>query len=380
MIDIFGYYTVHNKIFYDKTQALRHGTELGLNYKEITYHYYDEIFSSVNINSLGKISLDEIYKQRALQLRDSYDYLVLYYSGGCDSWNIRHTFLKNNIKLDCVFTRWPLQANKFHNFNTIDKSAYNFMSEWKYVIEGDLQYIREHHPDIHIEVKDWIGMCQENYFNDKLFETQPHWHSAANFMRMRCWSDYEIDKLSKGKKVAEIYGTDKPIIAIKDNIIGLSFQDNMITNSQPYPYNIDGLELFYWTPKMPNITFEQAYRMMELLNYQTTYKNYIRSKDFIPNLEHHMYITNNFTKKCIYPDWDTNRFQADKPMSGFRRDKDYWLYAHGEFDQAIKKWNSIYNDELQDIHENFCVVKNDVKEGFKSYRTKYYYVGKLDKS
>jgi len=45
-------------------------------------------------------SLDFLYALRARQLREKYDYLVLYFSGGADSTNILKTFIDNNIFLD----------------------------------------------------------------------------------------------------------------------------------------------------------------------------------------------------------------------------------------------------------------------------------------
>lgn len=49
-----------------------------------------------------KESMEELCYRRAQQLRDQYDYLILYYSGGADSKTILETFLKYNIPLDEV--------------------------------------------------------------------------------------------------------------------------------------------------------------------------------------------------------------------------------------------------------------------------------------
>lgn len=42
----------------------------------------------------------ELCKQRAQQIRDSYDYIILSFSGGSDSTTVLNTFLENNIYID----------------------------------------------------------------------------------------------------------------------------------------------------------------------------------------------------------------------------------------------------------------------------------------
>jgi diphthamide synthase (EF-2-diphthine--ammonia ligase) len=89
-------------------------------------------------------------------LRDKYDYLILYYSGGSDSWTVLNTFLENNIKLDCVYVRWPFKAENSYTPNTVNQTAYNFMSEWDFVIKKDLEWLAQEHPEIRIETADWM--------------------------------------------------------------------------------------------------------------------------------------------------------------------------------------------------------------------------------
>jgi hypothetical protein len=83
----------------NKVQALLEATRLrkqGLPCV-VWYLWYHDTFKNFNKDLLGKIPLKTLYKERAQQLRDNYDELILYYSGGSDSHNILHTFLQNNI-------------------------------------------------------------------------------------------------------------------------------------------------------------------------------------------------------------------------------------------------------------------------------------------
>ena len=100
-----GYYTVNDQRYDNKITALIRASELKT---DVKWHYFDDIFINAHKNNvLSDTNLEDLYKIRAQQLRDSYDYLILNYSGGSDSHNILHTFLKNNIKLDCIYVQWP---------------------------------------------------------------------------------------------------------------------------------------------------------------------------------------------------------------------------------------------------------------------------------
>lgn len=57
-------------------------------------------------------SLKQLYKERAQQLRDNYDYLILYLSGGADSVTVLNSFVDNNIWLDEVVINSFPEINK----------------------------------------------------------------------------------------------------------------------------------------------------------------------------------------------------------------------------------------------------------------------------
>ena len=76
------------------------------NYKGITFRIHEsDDFDNYTWSIEPTPSLKEIMKQRALQLRDTYAYLKLWFSGGGDSTTVLNTFIENNIHLDeiCVY-------------------------------------------------------------------------------------------------------------------------------------------------------------------------------------------------------------------------------------------------------------------------------------
>ena len=95
--DIYGFYKSDGVKFYSKYEAMCLGTP-----SKTTWHYNDQLFSSFDWKKPSMMPLSELYRRRAEQLRNDYDYLILMYSGGADSENILDTFVTNNIHLDEV--------------------------------------------------------------------------------------------------------------------------------------------------------------------------------------------------------------------------------------------------------------------------------------
>ncbi len=92
-----GVYQVDGISFVNKFDALNLASK---NNKEVYWNFNDEVYSSYNWSLPIETSLPELYKQRAQQLRDKYDYLSLFFSGGADSTNVLHSFIDNDIFLD----------------------------------------------------------------------------------------------------------------------------------------------------------------------------------------------------------------------------------------------------------------------------------------
>ena len=106
--DIFGFYQVSNYKTYSKLEAIDYKNVYGGN---IHWNFNDELFSSVDWTNEPQSSLWDLYKQRVKQIREKYDYCVLWYSGGSDSHNILHAWLDSGYKLDEIATKYILGQN-----------------------------------------------------------------------------------------------------------------------------------------------------------------------------------------------------------------------------------------------------------------------------
>ena len=115
-----GIYSCNDKFFHNKIDAIFEANASG---KWVEWDYHDSIFSKYQWSSDPAAELDELYRQRALQLREAYDHLVLFYSGGVDSWYILNAFIKHNISLDEIYMYGPFEAEeKMYDSLGLDRS------------------------------------------------------------------------------------------------------------------------------------------------------------------------------------------------------------------------------------------------------------------
>ncbi len=327
-----GYYVVNDNIIESKYYAAVKASETN---SPLLWNYYDDVFGNVDRSNLGIIPIRELYKERAQQLRDTYDYLILNYSGGSDSYTILRTFLDNNIKLDHIFVQVPMSVidKGLYIPNSVDKSNANHYSEWDLNIKKDLIWLSQNYPEIKIEIGDWTDKLTKEFHNDSIFEfTTGVVLTVTRSLKMSCFSVAERELASQGKKVASIYGVDKPNIVEKDNTCYFYFVDKG-GMTRPNPDNPNGTEYFYISPNFPKLAVEQAYRFFKWFDNHPE-KRYLikaRSERTDPGFKdwsvpkHFIEVEQRYelAKYAVYPDWDFNRFQSGKPipgitMSGFR--------------------------------------------------------------
>jgi hypothetical protein len=80
-----GYWSVDNQYYTNKVRAILAAQQSNLGYGAISFHYNDEWWNQVDWNIEPDESLQELYIQRAQQLREKYETLILRFSGGADS-------------------------------------------------------------------------------------------------------------------------------------------------------------------------------------------------------------------------------------------------------------------------------------------------------
>ena len=92
--DQFGFYQVGNNTFYSKVEATEYSNRVRL---PIHWNFNDQAFAQFDWLQEPPVSLEQLYMTRAQQIRERYDYIVVWYSGGADSNNVLQSFLKSGL-------------------------------------------------------------------------------------------------------------------------------------------------------------------------------------------------------------------------------------------------------------------------------------------
>ena len=208
-----GFWEVYDRRFTNKYEALLYAKEIN---GVVNFKFFDNIWDNFNRELLGKKTLSELYRQRAQQLRDKYDYLILYFSGGSDSYNVLRSYIDNGIKLDEICVKWCTRVidSDIYTPNTSDTTAYNYLSEWDYAIKPVLDEIKISNPEIKITIVNWLDDRLEND-PDIIFNMVNHWHDIE-VPSLATWSPSELQLVNQNKTVGSIYGVDKPCIFFKE--------------------------------------------------------------------------------------------------------------------------------------------------------------------
>ena len=371
----YGQWKAGDIVFNRKFDAMLHASKNNL---KVKFVYHDQVWEKFDRTLLGKVPLSMLYKERAQQLRDSYQYLILNYSGGADSHNILMTFLNNNIKLDEICVKWPkvLMDGNLYSPNNVDRSALNYWSEWDYSVKPTLDWVSRTHPNIKITIKDFVGKV-ESIDIASLFDKIEHIRSGA-MLQTASISDSDLVLADRSITTGHIYGIDKPLLALGDNNrVGMFFSDLAISPVVPGVLDPENAECFYWAPDMPLLTFEMAYQASEYYNINKYKRNYLwRSNNTASNGMINQF-QNDVTKSVCYNTWD-NRFQADKPTKANRTDKWFWFFESSEF-ETVK---NIYIDNVKlrtdMITDDFKIASSDGISGFKTMTSSIFYFRTLD--
>lgn len=373
MTEKYGCWTVGSKKFISKYDALAYATK---NNGIVKFYYHDTVWQNFDRTKLGKTSLSLLYRDRAQQLRDKYDYLILYYSGGSDSHNVLRTFIDNDIKLDEVCVKWPkaLQAGKLYIANTVDKSARNFWSEWDYCILPTLKQLRSKYPNIKITIKDYTDNI-DNLDIEDILENLNFVRGGAILMNSVV-SDSETILLNQGLTVGHIYGIDKPLLYTHSNKMYMFFSDLCVDQAGRSMFSNETTECFYWAPDMPELAFEQAYQMCLYYRANPDKQKYLWTIN-IPTNEERVVINQfqtDLARDILYTTWDY-RFQADKPNSASRTDKFFWFYEHSEMSVPRQKYYGNLKDRVSQLDKRF--LAGDNIPVYNIMTTNYFYVTQL---
>jgi hypothetical protein len=259
-----GEYCVGGLRFINKYDALVFATETN---QSIAWDFNDAVFSCFDWAVPIPESIDELYKRRAQQIRDKYDYVSLFFSGGVDSTNVLHAFIDNDIRLDEVVMFKPRCHVYDPNNSTLGGNLY---SELDFAAIPHLQ-----------KYADGKGIkIRTIYFEDALDTLLKNNAYVSQFYKLNWLTPTALARVAMavtdlewrslydaGKNVAHIQGIDRPFLAKHGADYTFAFSDfaavfvfeEAETNETSEKIKAhQHHEFFYWTPDMPKLAIKQA--------------------------------------------------------------------------------------------------------------------------
>lgn len=216
---------------------------------------FETAFDFIDWSKEPAETFKELCKQRAQQIRDTNDYVILYFSGGSDSTTVLNAFVDNGIFIDEVVTA---------NFEGIEAPCVSGMKAIEDIkkASGIGFYNR-----VSIKFED----VKKFFMSDNFMSVAPNFvGNIHNIMR------FSVDYLerfgftqsrSRLGKVAHLYGTADPSVKRTDNNFYATFntiQYFMCDNFTEY-------EFFFTTSDFPQLHVKQCYLVAEDMKKKGSY-------------------------------------------------------------------------------------------------------------
>jgi hypothetical protein len=265
-----------------------------------------------------------LYRKRAQQIRDNYDYVVLCLSGGYDSENTFQIFNRYGITYDEVLV--------FGAFSAV----------------GDITWGDLSNRHIHAELKDYVlprlnqlpAMVKVTVYDyahdlERYFATgntdwiwQVNTKLQANQV-MRTWLHTQQPHYQKmaelGHRVAFVWGVDKPRVLWQNGHYSVYFIDTSMGAAcgQVDQHGNESTirdEFFYWSPSMPELINKQARAVVTEADRDHNLKQMISTI----HLDVQAYYDR--INACVYPTTYQPRTYVKKPKEHVLTERDWWFY------------------------------------------------------
>ena len=369
-----GYYLVGNEVYYNKIQALIDASKKNL---EVKWFFNEDVFVKYPWHIEPKESLRELYRQRAQQLRDTYDYIRLELSGGSDSATVAYSFLLNNIHLDEVVFRYPKQGEKGIAGDPSSTRCENTLSEWEFAAKPLLNWIATNYPKTKITIHDYSeDMIAESDTKDEswIFRTR-HYLQPGHIHKFDDSNLKEhLNTVDKTDKMCLLYGVDKPKVVIKDNKFFLYFMDGLASYTNEIAAINTGVvnEFFFWSPDCPELIAKQAHEVKRW--FDLPQNSQMRGVLHWPNGNFAIRtLYEQLVKHIVYPDYDFHTFQTNKPTNNIYNEMDYWFHRNFKETKLYSSWESGINYLLKNVDPYYIGVVLDRPADIQIFNSVYYY-------
>lgn len=372
--DKLGFYQFGENKFHNKVVALIEGTKQN-QYPE--WNFNKAVFDHYNWAIEPTINIRELYRIRAQQLRDQYDYIRLEVSGGGDSTTVAYSFINNGIHLDEVVFRYPKTGEKNVTDDPFNTKPENTLSEFKYAAKPLLDWIAVHSPRTKITMHDYSeDMLASKHDESWVYTTRDYFQPGHPFKFTVDAVDDHKRTLNRDHRVCILYGIDKPKVCIKDSKWYLYFMDIQANSANPVigEYTNVTNEYFYWSPDLPELLCKQAHMIKNWFNLESN--KYLQHLVRWPNYSFAQRTTfEHIIKPLLYPDYDPTTFQTSKPTNSFYNEMDFWFYTNFQETHAYRVWQAGLKHLVDNIDAKYFNYELGRPVGLVGFISPFYYLG-----
>ena len=375
-LDTLGVYRVGDLKFYSKLEAIEMHSRTGIHPH---WDFNEAVFNTYDWAQEPTESILELYRQRAQQLRDCYDYVILIYSGGADSETILQSFVDNDIKLDEVASYVNYQATgskqDYLNHEIFDNAV------------PRIQQLQIAQPWIKHRLID-LTQLQLDYFTSA--EAQFDWiYNINNFFNSNCVARESLalkikewaDLIHQGKKLCLVWGYDKPRVYCDQDRFYMTFLD--IFDGGPTVKSFSGElpyrdELFFWTPNLPKLIIKQGHLIKNYLrknlSISSEISQYKSDLAYITVHEKRHWLSVNGMHSLIYPNYKIGTLSAPKPSSIIISPRDSWFFNMNANARPLQVWRMGVEKLWQTLPDYWKNNPKNLSQGIKLCVSPKYYL------
>lgn len=387
----YGYYSINGAKTLSRFEAYQLA---GHDKSKIEFNFNDSELSNYDWTVEPTQDIYQLYAERAKQLRNNYDYIIVMYSGGIDSHIILNSFVENNIHIDEICTvstaDCDVKSSKF-NQEVFNKAI-------PYVQTLNLKHTKFRYLEIGKAVVDqWSD--EYHFENFHYYNVGAQWASVLRSHKFKELIPEHIDLAQRGKKVCYVWGLDKPNLFLQEGNYCFKYIDNFIdfgarqfVNRVQFKEKFFNCydELFYISKDMPEITIKQChllsqflktisktdYRLQDYNDLANTGPFVVHHKSSIPyqdgDYSNYKFLNRSAICKCIYPNEQIELFGDDKVKGSiiFSK-KDLW-FSGSNHDNRFRYEQKMLG--LISQYKNCYGFKNGVPVQLSSIHSKPYII------
>ena len=250
--NFFNWYAESNR-YKNKFKALESADN---DINRVEFYYANSTFDNLDWTTEPSQSWDSMLIQRAHQVRESFDYIRLWYSAGSDSQTMLNVFLNEGIHIDEICCHLVSPIDDFSATNNIEQNE---------VALPFLDSIKSSIPKTKITIN-YLG---REHYNKRLTDNWLYESFDMSMIKDQPDALYETGTVTEvDGNFCDLQGGDKPVLVLENG----DYYCLMVDETFASRINSEHLEEFFITPNFPEMQVKQCYMALKYL--KETYPNH----------------------------------------------------------------------------------------------------------